>query len=144
MGKETKQGWWDEGNASSVPHLGTINVIFTTPRRTGSHPSRVMSVARPPTKDSNSEPKRARVDIRPELSFLDKDKIRTIQQHNDALVVTLQIGGYNVKRVLVDKVSGAKIMYLDLYKGLNLKPEDLTAYDSPLVSFDRKVVILRG
>ena len=35
-------------------------------------------------------------------------------------------------------------MYLDLYKGLNLKPEDLTAYDSPLVSFDGKFVILKG
>ena len=124
--------------------MGIINVIFAAPRRTGSHHFRVMSIARLPVEDSNFEPKRARVDIQPELSFLDKDKIRTIQQHNDALVVTLQIGGYNVKRVLVDKVSGAKIMYLDLYKGLNLKPEDLTAYDSPLVSFDRKVVILRG
>ena len=35
-------------------------------------------------------------------------------------------------------------MYPDLYKGLNLRPEDLTAYNSPLVSFDGKVVILRG
>ena len=35
-------------------------------------------------------------------------------------------------------------MYPDLYRGLNLKPEDLTAYDSPLVSFNRKVVIPRG
>ena len=26
-------------------------------------------------------------------------------------------------------------MYPDLYKGLNLKPEDLTMYNSPLVSF---------
>ena len=32
-------------------------------------------------------------------------------------------------------------MYPDLYKGLNLKPEDLTTYDSPLVSFNGKVVI---
>ena len=31
-------------------------------------------------------------------------------------------------------------MYPDLYKGLNLKPEDLTTYDSPLVSFDGKLV----
>ena len=31
-----------------------------------------------------------------------------------------------------------------MYKGLNIRPEDLTAYDSPLVSFDGKVVILRG
>ena len=35
-------------------------------------------------------------------------------------------------------------MYLDLYKGLNLMPENLTAYDFPLVSFDGKVVIPRG
>ena len=35
-------------------------------------------------------------------------------------------------------------MYPDLYKGLNLKLEDLTAYDSPLVSFNGKVVIPRG
>ena len=34
-------------------------------------------------------------------------------------------------------------MYLDLYRGLNLKPKDLTTYDSPLVIFDGKVVIPR-
>ena len=49
-----------------------------------------------------------------------------------------------MKRVLVDQGSGAEIMYLDLYRGLNLKPENLTAYDSPLVSFDGKVFIPRG
>lgn len=45
---------------------------------------------------------------------------------------------------MVDQGSGAEIMYPGLYKGLNLKPENLTAYDSPLVIFDGKVVILRG
>ena len=49
-----------------------------------------------------------------------------------------------MKRVLVDQGNGVEIMYPDLYKRLNLNLEDLTAYDSPLVSFDRKVVILRG
>ena len=34
-------------------------------------------------------------------------------------------------------------MYPDLYKGLNLKPEDLTAYDSLLVSFEGKTVTPR-
>ena len=32
-------------------------------------------------------------------------------------------------------------MYPDLYKGLNLRFEDLTAYDSPLVSFEGKMLI---
>ena len=49
-----------------------------------------------------------------------------------------------MKRVMVDQGNGAKIMYPDLYKGLNLRPKNLTAYDSPLVSFNGKVVILRG
>ena len=35
-------------------------------------------------------------------------------------------------------------MYPDLYKWLNLKLEDLTTYDSPLVSFEGKTVIPRG
>ena len=38
------------------------------------------------------------------------------------LVITLRIGGYDVKRVMVmvDDGSGAEIMYPDLYKGLKL------------------------
>ena len=96
------------------------------------------------TKDNNLEPKRARRDIQPALSFSDEDKIGTMQPHDDTLMVTLRIGGYDVKRVMVDQGSGAKIIYPDLYKGLNLRPEHLTAYNSPLVSFDGKVVIPRG
>ena len=45
---------------------------------------------------------------------------------------------------MLDQGSGAEIMYSDLYNGLGLKPEDLIAYDLPLVNFDGKVVILRG
>ena len=44
----------------------------------------------------------------------------------------------------MDQGSGAEIMYPDLCKRLGLKPEDLTAYDLPLVCFNRKVVIPKG
>ena len=56
----------------------------------------------------------------------------------------LQIGGFDVKRVMVDQGSGAKIMYLDLYKRLGLKPKDLNKYDIPLVGFDWKTVTPKG
>ena len=59
-------------------------------------------------------------------------------------MVTLRIGGYDLRWVLVDQGSAVEIMYPDLYKGLNLKPKDLTAYESPLVSFEGKTVILKG
>ena len=37
-----------------------------------------------------------------------------------------------------------EIMYPDLFKGLGLKPEDLTTYSSPLVSFKGKMVVPKG
>ena len=49
-----------------------------------------------------------------------------------------------MKRVMIDQGSTIEIMYPDLYKGLNLKPESLTAYSSPLVSFEGKMVIPKG
>ena len=78
------------------------------------------------------------------LSFSDADKQGTIQPHDDALVVTLRIGGYDVKRVMVDQGSAAEIMYPDLFKGLGLKSKDLRSYSSPLVSFEGKMVVPKG
>ena len=49
-----------------------------------------------------------------------------------------------MKRVLVDLGSAVEVMYPDLYKGLNLRPKDLMAYDSPLISFEGKTVVPKG
>ena len=122
-------------DAPSRPPLGTINVIFAALGRTRSSLSKVMSMAQLPAEDLSAGLKRAKMDIQPILGFSDEDKVGTIQPHDDALIVTLRIGGYDVKRVLVDQGSAVEIMYPDLYKGLNLRLEDLTAYDSPLVNF---------
>ena len=56
-------------------------------------------------------------------------------------MVTFRIGGYDVKRVMVDQGSAVEIMYADLFKGLSLKPEDLATYSFPLVSFEGKIVV---
>ena len=66
-----------------------------------------MSVARLPAKDSKLEPKRARMENWPAMSFSEEDKVGTIQPHDDALMVTLRIGGYDVKRVMVDQCNKA-------------------------------------
>ena len=49
-----------------------------------------------------------------DIGFSDEDKIGTIQPHDDALVITLRIGGYDVKRVMMDQGSATEIIYLDL------------------------------
>ena len=84
------------------PPIGIINVILAAPGRTGSCPSRVMSVARLSTENNDRESKKAKKMVSPVLGFSDEDKVGTIQPHDDALVVTLRIGGYDMKRVLVD------------------------------------------
>ena len=43
----------------------------------------------------------------------------------------------------MDQGSGVEIIYPDLYRGLNLKLEDLEKYYSPLVGFDGRTVIPR-
>ena len=101
-------------------------------------------MARLPSDDTCHKPKRARLERPLVMGFSDEDKIGTIQPHDNALVITLRIGGYGVKRVMVDQGSVAEIMYLNLYKGLSLRVEDLTPYSSPLVSFEGKVIIPKG
>ena len=143
------KGWQEQSNIETRqstlrPPIGTINVILAAPGRTGSSPFRVMSVSRFLTEPDDRESKKARVSATPLIGFLEEDKQGTLQPHNDALVVTLKIGGYDVKRVLVDQGSAVEVMYPDLYKRLNLKPEDLSPYDSPLVSFEGKTVTPKG
>ncbi|XP_030949237.1 uncharacterized protein LOC115973132 [Quercus lobata] len=120
------EGWQEPSNnetrqSALRPPIGTINVILAAPGRTGPVPFRVMSVSNLPTKPDDREPKRVRVSGTPLIGFTEEDKQGTIQPHDDALVVTLRIGGYDVKRVLVDQGSAVEIMYPDLYKGMNLK-----------------------
>ena len=103
-----------------------------------------MSVARLSADEGSSEPKRAKILTQPTLGFSDEDKAGTIQPHDDASVVTLRIGGYDVRRVSVNQGSAVEITYPDLFKGLNLRPKDPTAYESPLVSSKGKTVISKG
>ena len=89
-------------------------------------------------------PKRAKINVPLVLSFSDVDKQGTIQPHDDVLVVTLRIGGYDVKKVMIDQGSAVEIMYPDLYKRLGLKPENLTTYSILSVSFKGKMVVPKG
>ena len=56
-------------DASTRPPLGTINVILATLGRTGSRPSRVLSIAQPFIEDSPLDSKRSKVGVRTTLSF---------------------------------------------------------------------------
>ena len=90
LGRQTNSQF--ERETPLRPPLGTINVIFATPGRTGSYPSRVMSVAHLSSEGINQESKRARVEQSLIMGCSDEDKVGTIQPHDDALMITLRIG----------------------------------------------------
>ena len=86
------------GNATSRPPIGIINVIFTALGKIGSCPSRIISVSCCSDEGFSSMLKRVKMNVPFVLGFSDEDKLGTIQLHDDALVVTLRIGGYDVKK----------------------------------------------
>ena len=72
-------------------------------------------MARRPAEETQPEPKKARMNFHPVLSFSEEDRIGTIQPHDDVLLIIFRIRDYNVKRVMVDGGSGAEVMYPDLF-----------------------------
>ena len=121
-----------------------IEVIHAAPRGATLTKRGVLTVApKENCSEEQSPEKRIKVGRMP-ISFDEKDLEGTIQPHNDALVVTAWISGFLVKRVMIDQGSGVDVMYLDLFEGFGLKNQDLTKYDTSLVSFDEREVIPEG
>ena len=73
-GRRGQAGSAFQENAASKPPLGTINVIFAATGRTGSCPSRVMSVSCYSDDECNSVPKRNKMNVPLVLSFSDANK----------------------------------------------------------------------
>ena len=126
------------------PPLGIIEVNHAVLGSKNAIGTRVSTVASTEDFSKDQPPtKRTKGRLEP-IAFDDEDLEGKIQPHNDALVIGAQISGFLVKRVMIDQGSGADVMYPDLFKGLELKNQDLAKYDSPLVSFDGRVVIPQG
>ena len=106
--------------------------------------SRVLAVASTGDYSENQQPAKKMKSQSEPIAFDDEDLEGMIQPHDDALVITARINGFLVKKVMVDQGSGTDVMYPDLFKRLELKDQDLTKYDSSLVSFDGRVVIPQG
>ncbi|XP_075649746.1 uncharacterized protein LOC142620231 [Castanea sativa] len=102
--------------------LRMINVIFAASRIDSHSVSGVMMVSsQMEAREEEAPCKKPKILEQPILRFFEEDKEGIIQPHNDALVLILQIAGYDVKRVMVDRGSRAEIIYPDLFKGLGLR-----------------------
>ncbi|XP_030964169.1 uncharacterized protein LOC115985364 [Quercus lobata] len=68
-------------------------------------------------------------------SYREDDTRRLHHPHDDALVVSLQIGDYNMHRVLVDNGSSADNLYYLAFQQMRIDRERLTPTNAPLVGF---------
>lgn len=127
------------------PPLGFIEVIHAALIGTSlSRCKGVLSVVLVENPEGDVQPeKKLRLSQGP-IEFGDKDLEGMTQPHDDTFVVTARIDGFMVKRVLIDQGSWVEVMYHNLYKGLRLKTEDLSKYDTPLVGIDDRMVIPKG
>ena len=69
-----------------------------------------------------SVPKMPRIDY-PVIRFSKDDARRLHHPHDDALMVSLQIGDYNMHRVLVDNGSSADILYYPAFHQMRIDRE---------------------
>ena len=79
-----------------------------------------------------------------EIVFTNQDFEGVQLPHSDALVVTLRIGEFDVKRILIDLGSLVEIMYESLFRGLGLGKKDLSHIEGPLSGFSRETVAPSG
>lgn len=75
-----------------------------------------------------------------QLSFSDKDMQGIEKLHNDALVITLKIATWEVKRVLIDPGSFSEIMYQNLYRSPNIPFEDIIPVNSPISNYSGEAI----
>ena len=71
----------------------------------------------------------------PIIGFSEDDARRLHHPHNDALVVSIRVGDYNVHRMLVDNGSSADILYYPTFQQMGINRTRLTPTNAPLVGF---------
>ncbi|VFQ77422.1 unnamed protein product [Cuscuta campestris] len=89
----------------------------------------------------NPRSKQAR---REPITFTDRDLPATGEDHNDPLVITMDMGGVDVSRVLVDTGSSVNVLYLDAFEKLKLCRTRLEPLKTPLSGFTGDSVEAEG
>ncbi|KAK3018181.1 hypothetical protein RJ639_002799 [Escallonia herrerae] len=91
----------------------------------------------PLTKKQKKEPA-------PTISFSDDDVGDTRTPHDDPLVVTLRVGNFDVKRILVDNGSSAEVLFYEAFQRMNIPSDRLRKIDTPLYGFSNHPVVCEG
>ena len=69
------------------------------------------------------------------IGFSEEDARRLHHPHDDALVVSVRVEYYNMRRMLVDNGSSADILYYPAFQQMGMNRARLTPINAPLVNF---------
>ena len=92
---------------------------------------------------TGSVPKIARRES-PIIGFSEDDARRLHHTQDNALVVSIRVGEYNVHRMLVDNGSSADILYYPAFQQMGINRARLTPTNAPLVGFGGTRVLPLG
>ena len=71
----------------------------------------------------------------PIIGFSEEDARRLHHPHDDAFVVSIRVGDYNVHRMLIDNGSSADILYYLAFQQMGIDRARLISTNAPLVGF---------
>ncbi|KAK3000809.1 hypothetical protein RJ639_022457 [Escallonia herrerae] len=78
------------------------------------------------------------------ISFDDTDLEEVLTPHDDALVISLQIDAYVIKRILVDTGSSADILFEEAFSQMKISRERIRPVSSPLYGFTEASAPVEG
>ncbi|VFQ74810.1 unnamed protein product [Cuscuta campestris] len=127
-----------------APEKEHIGMIFGGPEGGDSAAQRKNWVRSIYVGEVSAEPPRRKHTRREPIVFTDRDLTPTGEDHNDPLVITMEINGVDVARVLVDTGSSVNILYLETFQKLRLCRTQLEPLKTPLSGFTGDTVEAEG
>ncbi|VFQ98945.1 unnamed protein product [Cuscuta campestris] len=127
-----------------TPEKEHIGMIFGGPEGGDSTAQRKNWVRSIYVGEVSAEPPRRKHTRREPIVFTDRDLPPTGEDHNDPLVITMDINGVDVARVLVNTGSSVNILYLETFQKLRLCRTQLEPLKTPLSGFTGDTVEAEG
>ncbi|VFQ70919.1 unnamed protein product [Cuscuta campestris] len=127
-----------------APEKEHIGMIFGGPEGGDSAAQRKNWVRSIYVGEVSAEPPRRKHTRREPIVFTDRDLPPTGEDHNDPLVITMDINGVDVTRVLVDTGSSVNILYLETFQKLRLCRTQFEPLKTPLSGFTGDTIEAEG
>ncbi|XP_068461731.1 uncharacterized protein [Phaseolus vulgaris] len=80
----------------------------------------------------------------PPMLFTDEDFQEIDPDHDDPMVITVEIAEYAVMKTLVDQGSSVDILFWDTFKRLHLREEDIVPFRDQIIGFSGERVNTKG